>query len=92
MKVEIYGTASCTYCKQAVALCESNSIQYEYTDVGTSTNLQSLTERLGVRPRTVPQIFKDGQHLPGGFMEDHRSKMTNMIMMKTTTRHIECAV
>jgi glutaredoxin len=69
MKVEIYGTASCTYCKQAVALCESNSIQYEYTDVGTSTNLQSLTERLGVRPRTVPQIFKDGQHLPGGFME-----------------------
>lgn len=67
MKVEIYGTQSCTYCKQAVSLCESNSIEYSYTDVGNAESLNSLTERMGTRPRTVPQIFLNGTYLPGGF-------------------------
>ena len=68
MKVDIYGTATCTYCKQAVSLCEAKSIEYTYTDVGNPVALQGLTDRLGVRPRTVPQIFVDGTHLPDGFM------------------------
>jgi glutaredoxin len=67
MKVEIYGTESCVYCKQAVSLCETRGISYTYTDVSSADNLNSLTERLGSRPRTVPQIFKDGTHLPGGY-------------------------
>lgn len=67
MKVDIYGTASCVYCKLAVSLCESNSIEYSYVDVGNTDNLHSLTERLGVRPRTVPQIFLNGAHIPNGF-------------------------
>jgi glutaredoxin len=67
MTVDIYGTESCTYCKQAVSLCEANAIEYNYVDVGNPTNLQGLTERMGVRPRTVPQIFLDGAYLPGGF-------------------------
>ncbi|HEY6437709.1 MAG TPA: glutaredoxin domain-containing protein [Ignavibacteriaceae bacterium] len=68
MKVEIYGTETCSYCKLAVSLCENNSVQYDYVDVGNSINLQNLTERMGTRPRTVPQIFLDGTYLPGGFM------------------------
>ncbi len=67
MKVEIYGTKSCTFCRQAVTLCENNSIEYNYVDVGNAENLSGLTERLGVRPRTVPQIFLNGTHLPSGF-------------------------
>ena len=67
MKVEIYGTESCGYCKMAVSLCENNAVEYDYVDVGNTTNLQSLTERMGARPRTVPQIFLNGTYLPGGF-------------------------
>jgi glutaredoxin 3 len=67
MKVEIYGTESCTFCKQAVKLCESKSIQYEYIDVGTETSLGKLTDRMGFRPRTVPQIFVDNNYVEGGY-------------------------
>jgi len=67
MKVEIYGTASCAYCKQAVSLCEDKAIEYSYTDVGNQESLESLTARLGTRPRSVPQIFLDGTYLSSGF-------------------------
>ena len=67
MKVEIYGTKTCTYCKHAISLCESNEIEYNYIDVGSEVSLNSLIERMGTRPRTVPQIFVNGTYLPGGF-------------------------
>lgn len=67
MKVEIYGTESCTFCKQAVRLCESKSIQYDYIDVGTEGSLGKLTDRMGFRPRTVPQIYVDGKYVEGGY-------------------------
>ena len=68
MKVEIYGTASCSYCKQAVSLCETNAVEYNYIDVGTELMLQTLIDRMGTRPRTVPQIFLNGAYLPSGFL------------------------
>ena len=68
MMVEIYGTKQCGYCKQAVSICEVHKVEYNYIDVGNSTSLQLLTERMGTRPRTVPQIFIDGEYLPGGFV------------------------
>lgn len=77
MKAEIYGTESCAYCKMAVSLCENNAIEYDYIDVGNAANLQSLTERMGVRPRTVPQIFLNGTYLPDGFIELKRELTKN---------------
>ena len=67
MKVEIYGTESCGYCKKAVSLCETNAVEHNYIDVGIVENLRFLTDRMGTRPRTVPQIFLNGTYLPGGF-------------------------
>jgi len=67
MKVEIYGTRTCGYCLRAVSLCKEKSIDYNYIDVGNEAILQTLIDRMGVRPRTVPQIFVDGIYLPGGF-------------------------
>jgi len=67
MKVEIYGAEWCTFCKQAVQLCESQSIQYDYIDIDETANLRSLEERLGSKVRTVPQIFRDGVLVPGGY-------------------------
>ncbi len=67
MKVEIYGAEWCGFCKNAVSLCESKGIQYDYIDVDDTANLRSLEERLGSKARTVPQIFLDGALVPGGF-------------------------
>lgn len=67
MKVEIYGAEWCTFCKQAVKLCETKAISFEYIDVDETSNMRLLEERVGAKVRTVPQIFIDGQHLPGGF-------------------------
>jgi glutaredoxin len=67
MKVEIYGAEWCGFCKEAVSLCKTKSIDYEYIDVDTDANLKVLEERMGSRVKSIPQIFKDGQLLPGGY-------------------------
>ena len=67
MKIEIYGAEWCTYCKSAVALCESRSIDYDYIDIDDTANMRVLEERVGGKVRSVPQIFKDGVLINGGF-------------------------
>lgn len=67
MKIEIYGAEWCGFCKQAVSLCESKSIDYDYIDIDDSANLKNLEERVGSKIRSVPQIFMDGQLIPSGF-------------------------
>lgn len=67
MRAEIYGAAWCTYCNQAKSLLESKGIGYDYIDVDEGSNLKILTERMGSPARSVPQIFLDGMHLPGGY-------------------------
>ena len=72
MKVLIYGRQNCTYCKQAVQLCEMRGLEYVYKDISDPLDgeqtLTELTESMGSTPRTVPQIFVDGQHV-GGFTQ-----------------------
>lgn len=65
--VEIYGSDSCTYCTQAVQLCETKDLEYNYINVREGSNLQILEERVGAKVRTVPQIFIDGNFVPGGY-------------------------
>ena len=67
MKAEIYGASWCTYCNQAKSLLESNAIEYDYIDVDDSANLRALEARMGSKARSVPQIFLDGQFIPGGY-------------------------
>jgi len=67
MRIEIYGAEWCGFCKQAVLLCESKSLNFEYVDIDDSANMRSLEKRVGNKVRTVPQIFIDGQILPGGY-------------------------
>lgn len=67
MKIEIYGAEWCNFCKQAVSLCESKAMLYEYIDIDETANLRVLEERMGSKVRTVPQIFMDGTLVPGGF-------------------------
>lgn len=67
MKVEIYGAEWCSFCKQAVTLCESNAVSYDYIDIDDTSNLRALEERVGNKVRSVPQIFLDGKHVTGGY-------------------------
>ena len=77
MKIEIYGAAWCTICSKAKTLCESKSIEYEYIDVDDTTNLRALETRLGFKARNVPQIFKDGALLAGGYTGLQRELANN---------------
>jgi glutaredoxin 3 len=71
MKVEIYTKDACPYCVQAKALMKNKG--WEFTEHYISADnreklLEELTTRLGVAPRTVPQIFIDGKGI-GGYTE-----------------------
>ncbi len=74
MKFTIYSKPGCTYCEQAKELLKSKGLQYEelILDVGqlkdqgvTYYTVNQLKEKIPTA-RTVPQIFKDGEHV-GGF-------------------------
>jgi len=67
MQVEIYGTSWCVSCQQSKKLCDVKGIVYTYTDVDDTASLRQLEERLGCKVKAVPQIFVDGEHIPGGF-------------------------
>lgn len=76
--VEIYGKPSCGYCNQAKKLCEVYSVPYKYYDLSEDDKLkETLIERMGSTPRTVPQIFVDGTHR-GGYTEFYRLMMNKV--------------
>ena len=71
MKIEIYTKDQCPYCTQAKALVKSKG--WEFTEHYISAEnrtvlLEELTTRIGVAPRTVPQIFIDDKSI-GGYTE-----------------------
>ncbi|QCG76062.1 Glutaredoxin 1 [Pseudomonas phage vB_PaeM_MIJ3] len=74
MKVEIYGKENCPHCKNAVQLCEMRGLEYYYYDVSDQETgmelITELTNRIGTRPKSVPQIFIDNQHV-GGYTQFH---------------------
>ena len=67
MKIDIYGASWCTYCKLAIKLCESKSIEFEYIDIDSNDNLAQMEARMGGKVKSIPQIFLDNEYLPGGF-------------------------
>jgi glutaredoxin len=71
MKIEIYTKDNCTYCNQAKQLLKSKNMEYTEHYIAPSNRavlLEELTTRLGVAPRTVPQIFIDDKSV-GGYTE-----------------------
>lgn len=67
MKVEIYGASWCHFCKEAVKLCKTNDIEYDYIDIDEGDNLTGLEERMGSKVKSVPQIYLNGDHIPTGY-------------------------
>lgn len=69
MQIEIYGKDNCIYCENAKRLCATIKMEYTYYNISENIHLkEQLITRLGVTPRSVPQIFVDGNAV-GGFTE-----------------------
>lgn len=69
MKVEIYGADWCSSCKTAADICKNNNIDYSYINIDESTNLKDLEDRMGIKVRSIPQIFIDGAYVSNGINE-----------------------
>ena len=72
MKATIYTKDNCTFCVQAKTLMNIRGIEWEELNMQTSTKsrdeLMEKCEKMGVIPRTVPQIWIDDAYV-GGFQE-----------------------
>lgn len=67
--IEIYGTPTCGFCLRAKKLAERYSLSYEYKDISSVEAYRvELNERYGSEPKTVPQIYWNGNYI-GGFTE-----------------------
>lgn len=62
----IYSMDNCRYCVMAEELIKSTGRHYEKYNVRDPGILDQLTEKLGYKPKTAPQIWFDNQHI-GGF-------------------------
>ncbi|AND75101.1 hypothetical protein pf16_178 [Pseudomonas phage pf16] len=72
MKVLIYGTPSCTFCKQALQLCNQRGVDTDYKTVGVDIQKEQLQEMVGRPISSVPQIFITSEGLTsyvGGFQD-----------------------
>jgi glutaredoxin len=67
----IYSKEDCTFCDQAIMLCEQKGVEYEVKKLGLDIDRESLIETIsafGVIPRTMPQIVNQDGYV-GGFNE-----------------------
>lgn len=67
VRVVIYTTSYCPYCRGAKELLRAKKVDFEEIDVTHNPDLRREMERRSGR-KTVPQIFVDGLPL-GGFAE-----------------------
>ena len=66
-QIEVYSTQHCPWCVRAKTLLESKGLDDEKLDISSDTaRALEMAQRSG--PRTVPQIFIDGEAI-GGFDE-----------------------
>ena len=64
MRVKIYTTNYCPYCRRAEALLKQKGIAFEATDVTDDQKTREwLVQTTGFK--TVPQIFIDGKAIGG---------------------------
>ncbi|MCK9529441.1 MAG: glutaredoxin 3 [Gammaproteobacteria bacterium] len=70
MKIEIFTREQpfCPYCVNAKKWLQANNLLYTNYDINTDGVLEDLENRLGHKPKTVPQIFIDGE-LIGGYTD-----------------------
>jgi glutaredoxin 3 len=63
--ITVYTKNACPFCDRAKALLESRGVTFESINIEEHPEAREFLVDGG--HRSVPQIFKDGQHIPGGF-------------------------
>ena len=63
--ITVYTKNNCPYCDQAKALLESKGVAYASINIEEHPEAREILVNMGLR--SVPQIFKEDQLLPGGF-------------------------
>lgn len=73
----IYGKQECPNCDVAKDLIVAAGQKYSYLDVfNPPQNLEDLTEALGYRPRSVPQVFFEGKYV--GQVKELKTLLTSL--------------
>lgn len=76
MKITIYTTSTCVYCKMAKAFFKENNISYEEKDVGVDTKArEEMIQKSG--QLGVPVIEIDGK-VGVGFNKEKLTKILNL--------------
>lgn len=63
--ITVYSKNNCPFCDRAVALLENKGIEFKIVKVEDTPDAKEFLMDQGLR--SVPQIFKDGVLLPGGY-------------------------
>jgi glutaredoxin 3 len=63
--ITVYSKNTCPFCDRAKALLESKGIPFKTINIEEQPEHRETLVDLGLR--SVPQIFKDGVLLPGGY-------------------------
>jgi len=67
--ITIFGTPTCSYCREAKALSERKGLEYKYIDITVeNVDFSDLEVLTGKEVKTVPQIF-NGQEYIGGYKQ-----------------------
>ena len=67
MTTEIYSKPNCPFCVRAKAILEKRGITYVELDAVAQRErlIERVTETTGQAPKTVPQIWLEGQYIGG---------------------------
>lgn len=63
--ITVYSKNNCPFCDRAKALLESKEVPFNVINIEEQPEHRETLVDMGLR--SVPQIFKDGVLLPGGF-------------------------
>ena len=63
--ITVYSKNNCPFCDRAMALLESKGIEFKTVKMEDDPHAREFLMDQGLR--SVPQIFKDGVLLPGGY-------------------------
>ena len=61
----VYSKNNCPFCDRAKALLESKGIEFKIVNIQDEPDAREFLVDQGLR--SVPQVFKDGVLLPGGY-------------------------
>ena len=63
--ITIYSKNNCPFCDRAKALLESKGVEFKTVNIEDEPDARGFLVDQGLR--SVPQVFKDGELLPGGY-------------------------